>query len=43
MPVPWIEAQDISNAMMWLCSDEARFITGSMLPVDAGGYVKTIR
>jgi SDR family mycofactocin-dependent oxidoreductase len=43
MPVPWIEAQDISNAMMWLCSDEARFVTGSMLPVDAGGYVKTIR
>jgi SDR family mycofactocin-dependent oxidoreductase len=43
MPVPWIEARDISNAMMWLCSDEARFITGSMLPVDAGGYVKTIR
>ena len=35
MPVPWIEAQDITNAMMWLCSDEARFVTGSMLPVDA--------
>jgi SDR family mycofactocin-dependent oxidoreductase len=43
MPVPWIEPQDISNAMMWLCSDEARFVTGSMLPVDAGGFVKTIR
>jgi (+)-trans-carveol dehydrogenase len=43
MDVPWIEAVDISNAMMWLCSDEARFVTGTILPVDAGGFVKTIR
>lgn len=43
MDVPWIEAVDISNAMMWLCSEEARFITGTILPVDAGGFVKTVR
>ena len=27
---------DISNALLFLASDEARYITGVMLPVDAG-------
>jgi NAD(P)-dependent dehydrogenase (short-subunit alcohol dehydrogenase family) len=27
---------DITNAMLWLCSDEARYITGVTLPIDAG-------
>jgi SDR family mycofactocin-dependent oxidoreductase len=36
MPVELIEAIDISNAIAWLCSDEARYITGIALPVDAG-------
>jgi NAD(P)-dependent dehydrogenase (short-subunit alcohol dehydrogenase family) len=31
---------DISNALLFLASDEARYITGVTLPVDAGGFVK---
>jgi SDR family mycofactocin-dependent oxidoreductase len=40
MPVPYIEAVDISNAVLFLASDEARYITGMQLRVDAGGYLK---
>ncbi len=36
LPVPWIEPIDVSNAVLWLASDEARYITGVALPVDAG-------
>ena len=36
LPVPWVEPADISNAVLWLASDEARYVTGVMLPVDAG-------
>ncbi|MET0453962.1 MAG: mycofactocin-coupled SDR family oxidoreductase [Mycobacterium sp.] len=33
---PWMEPVDISHAVLWLASDEARFVTGSSIPVDAG-------
>jgi len=36
LPVPWVEAIDISNAVLFLASDEARYITGMPLAVDAG-------
>jgi NAD(P)-dependent dehydrogenase (short-subunit alcohol dehydrogenase family) len=36
MPVQLMEAYDVSNAIIWLCSDEARYVTGVTLPVDAG-------
>ncbi|MGW6730157.1 mycofactocin-coupled SDR family oxidoreductase [Nocardia sp. NPDC055029] len=36
LPVPWVESVDISNAILFLVSDEARYITGALLPVDAG-------
>ncbi|MBF4994417.1 mycofactocin-coupled SDR family oxidoreductase [Arthrobacter gandavensis] len=36
MPVPWVEPRDISNAIAFLVSDDARYITGVTLPVDAG-------
>lgn len=36
LPVPWVEARDVSNAVLFLASDEARYITGIALPVDAG-------
>ena len=36
LPVELIEAVDISNAIVWLASDEARYVTGTTLPVDAG-------
>jgi len=40
MPVPWVEPADISNAVLFLASDEARYVTGMQLRVDAGGYLK---
>jgi SDR family mycofactocin-dependent oxidoreductase len=36
IPVPWIEPKDISEAMLFLASEEARFITGEALHVSAG-------
>jgi (+)-trans-carveol dehydrogenase len=40
LPIPWVESVDISNAALFLASDEARYITGVTLPVDAGASVK---
>ena len=40
LPIPWVEAIDISNAVLFLASDEARYITGVVFPVDAGQLVK---
>jgi SDR family mycofactocin-dependent oxidoreductase len=40
LPVPWVEAVDISNAVLWLASDESRYVTGVTLPVDAGMLLK---
>ena len=36
IPIPWLEPIDVSNAILWLASDEARYVTGVVLPVDAG-------
>lgn len=36
MPIPWLDPIDISNALLFLASEEARYITGVSLPVDAG-------
>jgi NAD(P)-dependent dehydrogenase (short-subunit alcohol dehydrogenase family) len=40
LPIPWLESVDISNAVLFLASDEARYITGVTLAVDAGFLVK---
>jgi SDR family mycofactocin-dependent oxidoreductase len=40
LPVPWVEVEDIANALLFLASDEARYITGVAMPVDAGMSVK---
>lgn len=40
MPIPFVEPLDISNAVLFLASDEARYITGMQLRVDGGGYLK---
>jgi (+)-trans-carveol dehydrogenase len=40
LPVPLVEPFDISNALLFLASDEARYITGVQLPVDAGVMLK---
>lgn len=40
MPIPYVEPVDISNAVLYLASDESRYVTGQQLRVDAGGYLK---
>jgi (+)-trans-carveol dehydrogenase len=40
LPVPWVESIDISNAVLFLASDESRYITSVSLPVDAGSSQK---
>ena len=40
LPVPWVESIDISNAVLFLASDEARYVTGTELKVDAGYTLK---
>ena len=39
LDLPWLESADIANAVLWLCSDEARGITGVSLPVDGGNLL----
>jgi SDR family mycofactocin-dependent oxidoreductase len=36
LPVPMIEPEAVSNAILYLCSDLGRYITGATMPVDAG-------
>ncbi|NUS91089.1 MAG: SDR family oxidoreductase, partial [Nocardia sp.] len=36
MPVDLVEPLDVSNAVAWLVSDDARYVTGTVVPVDAG-------
>jgi SDR family mycofactocin-dependent oxidoreductase len=40
LPEPWAEPADVSAAIAYLCSDEARLVTGVSLPVDAGMAVR---
>ena len=40
MPIPFVEPRDISNAILFFASDEARYITGINLRVDAGSLIK---
>ncbi|WP_081287554.1 mycofactocin-coupled SDR family oxidoreductase [Mycobacterium asiaticum] len=41
LPVPWVEPVDIANAVVFLASEQARYITGTQLVVDAGLTQKT--
>jgi NAD(P)-dependent dehydrogenase (short-subunit alcohol dehydrogenase family) len=36
LPTDWLEPRDVSNAVAFLVSDDARFITGVALPIDGG-------
>ena len=36
LPVPWIEPEDVANAVLFLSSDKARFMTGAEFVIDAG-------
>jgi SDR family mycofactocin-dependent oxidoreductase len=36
LPTAWVEPEDVSNAVAWLASEDARYVTGIAVPVDAG-------
>jgi NAD(P)-dependent dehydrogenase (short-subunit alcohol dehydrogenase family) len=38
--VPYLEVDDVANAVLWLASDESRYVTGIALPVDLGMSMK---
>ena len=40
LPIPWVDAIDVSNAVLFLASDESRYVTGVPLPIDAGSCLK---
>jgi hypothetical protein len=40
LPVGWVEPIDVGHGLLFLASDEARYITGAALPIDAGSVVK---
>ncbi|MCP5426484.1 MAG: mycofactocin-coupled SDR family oxidoreductase [Gammaproteobacteria bacterium] len=40
MPVKLIDADDVAKAALWLASDEARFVTGQTMNIDAGRMLK---
>jgi NAD(P)-dependent dehydrogenase (short-subunit alcohol dehydrogenase family) len=40
LPVALIEARDVSDAVAWLVSDQARYVTGAVIPVDAGATAR---
>ncbi|HEY6494157.1 MAG TPA: SDR family oxidoreductase [Trebonia sp.] len=38
--MPWVDPVDVSNAVLFLASDEARYVTGVAFPIDAGAVIK---
>ena len=36
LPIHWVEPADVANAVLFLVSDDARYVTGVSLPVDGG-------
>jgi SDR family mycofactocin-dependent oxidoreductase len=40
LPVPWIESIDVSNAVLFLASDESRYVTGLEMKIDAGFTIR---
>ncbi len=40
MPVAWVEPEDVSHLVVYLASDESRYVTGQQLFVDAGAGLK---
>jgi NAD(P)-dependent dehydrogenase (short-subunit alcohol dehydrogenase family) len=40
LPVPWVESEDVADAVLFLACDESRCMTGVALPIDAGLMIK---
>src|SRR3546814_16715324 len=43
MPVEAVDAEVVANAVAWLASDEAHYVTGTVLPVDADNVHRSLR
>lgn len=41
MPVPWVQPEDISHAVVYLASAESRYVAGLRTFIDAGASLKT--
>jgi hypothetical protein len=39
MPIAWMEPEYVSYAMVYLASDEAKYLTGTAFPVDSGSAI----
>lgn len=40
LDIGWVQPEDISAAVRWISSDEARYVTGTTLPVNGGALAK---
>jgi NAD(P)-dependent dehydrogenase (short-subunit alcohol dehydrogenase family) len=40
IPVPTVEPEDVSDAVVWLASENSRMLTGAAIPVDAGNLAR---
>ena len=40
MPRPWVEVEDITNAVLFFASDDSRYVTGVSMPIDLGSCLK---
>jgi len=40
LPIPWVQPEDVANAVLWLASEEARYVTGTAIPVEGGMLAK---
>jgi SDR family mycofactocin-dependent oxidoreductase len=40
IPIPWVEPDDVTNALLYLASDDGRYVTGTTMVIDAGRLLK---